>query len=628
VASCLRYDVLVEEQACLAFAYTHDFLFYLGLQVSMFESDCPEFVVPEALFTWRLQSIENSSGRTRHQNELPIVAYFSSEGTARVRSRSNREDQEMEAFSGTLKKLHPNSEREPDDHLLSSGFGTLEVEWDSGEPSFLSPWEVTLKDMVYETPSPPALSEAATMAIAKALAKVEGLPSVEEYFLRPVDERRYSDYSNRVEIPMNFSFIKERLAAGYYSNVRSVLSDAKLIRENCLKYNGPSELSQVASDIYHAFEDEVKTHVDIDDSPVPASMSIVASDVSPVQDSNDSRSTRLARRRRQGGSTRESRPGGSEEGGTTLERLPMPEQRASSSRTTRRSALGTQNAEQSRRRFRSSPVLESAASRRLRRSGSSGSVLAMETEDGGDSDECKYDDFAADRDEHGDDSSEPEDSSESDSSHDDAPRRASRRTSRNTSGQHVARESGRAKRGTANAADISSSEEWGGEQNRSSEEEEEVEAEEEEEEEEADSSPQPSRRSRRLSTSESRQEERRASPRRSARASVRSAPDKEDSDTGGAPESGRASRSRRSTRRSSLADDTLDSPRRSTRSHESRSMADLSHSDVDQEESESHNASDSGDSEEEEPEPLVTTRRGALKRRSGKLLCRCLYLLL
>lgn len=549
----------------------------------MFESDCPEFVIPEALFTWRLNSIEEASGRTRHQNEISVVAFFAPEETARGRSRANREDQEMQAYVAKVMKRHPNSEREPDEHLLSSGFGTLEVQWESeGSISTISPWEVTLQDKAYETPSPPSLSEAASLAIAKALAKVEALPNVEEYFLHPVDESRYSDYRNRVEVPMNFSFIKERLAAGYYSNVHSVLSDAMLIRDNCLKYNGPSELSQSASDVYESFVDEVKKHVDVDEPPVYDSSQLLAgaSSEGPDASNDSSRASRVARRQRQGTTTtttRASLRSGSADGGTSLERLPMPDQRTSLSRSTRArrsSASVQQNAQPNRRRSTRSDT-------------PSRSVLAVDREDDVGGDEEEDDDAEAYHDDGGDD-----EDSESMSAEDVAPRRSSRR--------QAAQKAGRG--GNSRAASVSSSDEWDG-QNRASEHEDDSESDdsplatrrtarlkrysrreqsEEEDEEPSDSgnSPLPTRRAARLTGRESRQE-RRTSP-----------------------------RSRRATRTS--LESSPDSPaRRSNRRHEAVSMADLSHSDIDEADAER-------ETDEEPEKEVVVPRRGNAKRRSGE----------
>lgn len=568
-------------------------IFSFGLQVSMYESDCPEFVIPESLFTWRLQSIENATHSTRRQNELSVVAYFSQEEPTRSRSRSP-EDEEMIAYPGTVVNRFRNAERVPDGHLRGSGFATLEVEWDGGgETSVLSPWELTLLDKVYETPNPPTLSESASRAVANALAKIESLPQVDEYFLHPVDERRYSDYRNRVEIPMNYSFIKERLAAGYYSNVRSVLSDAKLISVNCLKYNGPCELSQSASDIYDQFVNEVTSHVDIDESPVRAPVASVALDPPQLGEGLNAvhfRQTRNARREEPRPSRRSSIPSGSDDGPTSLERLPMPEQRASVSRQNRRRTTETH-------RSRSRGGLEQVSRRTSRsssgrptRSSSAQSVLAMERED----DSEGADEYIEDESQQDDDES-AEESSESVSDVEFEPQRKSRRI-RISTRQNGARRATRTT-GRTNDAAISSNASWS--------------AEEEQVEEEESAPPARSTRSAtRLLTPDS-QHETRSTSRRSTRESRRSTQE--------------VNGIRRSTRTASSTHEALESPKRATRTKGRASLADLSHSEVDEEEEEApDNESEVESSEEKVEEELQVSTRGrsALKRRrSGKSKC-------
>ncbi|EEC48653.1 predicted protein, partial [Phaeodactylum tricornutum CCAP 1055/1] len=57
-------------------------------------------------------------------------------------------------------------------------------------------------------------------------------------FLLPVNDYRYSDYPSRVEVPMDLTFVLNRLEADYYGSRPSVVADVRLIRDNCIKYNG------------------------------------------------------------------------------------------------------------------------------------------------------------------------------------------------------------------------------------------------------------------------------------------------------------------------------------------------------------------------------------------------------
>ena len=346
----------------------------------MFESDFPEFIISESLFTWRLQCIENAA-----LLNLEVVAYWKPTNDLTL-ARNSREDVEMEAYSGTLKKLLTDSDQEPDDHLLNSGYGTMELAWNGGGPdSFLSPWEVTLKDRMDDTPLPPRLKEAERRAIGNVLAKIETNPVVKEFFLHPVDERRYPDYRCRVEVPMDFSFIKERLAAGYYCSVESVLADAKLIRINCIKYNGLNELSQRASLIYDEFENEVRNSIGVSASFEPLN--------DPASQVDASRARRDALRQQQRPSTRRS----STEA-TSLEQLPLPNARHSEGRPSRRSS----------QRRNEVPSRVAVAPRRATRSGTASSEVLEDPGNVGDrstskapvhDDDDDVDSFQSERDE-------------------------------------------------------------------------------------------------------------------------------------------------------------------------------------------------------------------------------------
>lgn len=389
----------------------------------MFESDCPEFVISEKLFTWRLECLENAD--CRNCARLPVVAYYlqANEGF----------DQEMEAFPAKLRNVLSNSRLEPDDHLMNSGYGTMELKWDAGgSDSALSPWEVTLLDKVCHTPSPPCLDEAEIRAIGNALAKIETNPDVENFFLCPVDERRYPDYHRRVEVAMDFTFIKERLAAGYYCGAESVLADAKLVRDNCIKYNGPGYLSQSASEIYDKFEVEVIGSIGSGQNRRLTSLEALNGAASHV---DTSRATRHAQRQRQVASTRRS----SAEEATSLEQLPLPNVQHSEGRLLRRSRLG-RNGE---------PSLFPLAPKRVTRSGIAGiagSEVVEEESSEGDRSIAEHDQEYLDGVEEPSEASSCTGRSESECDDDVAPIRRQNARGQRPSRQNVARRSGRTKR--------------------------------------------------------------------------------------------------------------------------------------------------------------------------------------
>lgn len=79
-----------------------------------------------------------------------------------------------------------------------------------------------------------------------------------EQFVEPVDQRRYSDYLTRVEVPMDLKFIERRLDANYYSSRYSLVFDVRLVMVNCIKYNGDfGELQDSARKMVDLFEKEM-----------------------------------------------------------------------------------------------------------------------------------------------------------------------------------------------------------------------------------------------------------------------------------------------------------------------------------------------------------------------------------
>lgn len=103
-----------------------------------------------------------------------------------------------------------------------------------------------------------SLSDEDKIRAREALQKIRRAAEVREYFTDPVNERKYYDYSYRVEVPMNFTLIDRRLNANYYSTKYSLVADVKLIRDNCLKYNGEvGGLQDSARKMYEDFENEM-----------------------------------------------------------------------------------------------------------------------------------------------------------------------------------------------------------------------------------------------------------------------------------------------------------------------------------------------------------------------------------
>jgi hypothetical protein len=211
----------------------------------MFENDQTDFVIPMGLYTARLESLERalSSGESSPE----IEAYYAEDGSPN--------DSELTHYKGVVKDHSRTSDDLSGPNLCSSGYRSLVVEWEDGTSDEVSPWEVNVCASAESSqPNRPSLTDEEKKSVFKALAALKDLPNVKAFMTR-VDERRYSDYASRIEIPMDLTFITNRLEADYYATRSDVVADVKLIRENCAKYNGANdELTISASEMLEKFE--------------------------------------------------------------------------------------------------------------------------------------------------------------------------------------------------------------------------------------------------------------------------------------------------------------------------------------------------------------------------------------
>lgn len=169
---------------------------------------------------------------------MEIEAYY---------KEGNHEDAELTAFRGKAESFvrHPETGAIP--HLNGSGYRTVTVLWnDSGDMDALSPWEIDLRGHDPE-PCRVSLTDNEKRRVRESLKKIRDIDGVSSYFSYPVNEVAYSDYRSRIEVPMDLTFIANRLHTDYYSSLMSVVADVKLIKDNCLKYNGDNdETSRIA----------------------------------------------------------------------------------------------------------------------------------------------------------------------------------------------------------------------------------------------------------------------------------------------------------------------------------------------------------------------------------------------
>eukprot|EP00980_Cylindrotheca_fusiformis_P006268 scaffold1340_cov122-Cylindrotheca_fusiformis.AAC.11 len=170
-----------------------------------------------------------------------------------VHYAENGDDREFGSYPATIEGLeeqsllaHPS--------LRGSGFGSVKVTCQGYEEAF-SPWELVSSD---RRPARPSLSDEDKKLVMDKLNEQLRKGDINEYFSRPVDQARYSDYWSMVEIEMSIFFIKRRLEENYYGSKLSVVGDVRLIRDNCIKYNSiVNDLSAVASEMCTDFERSV-----------------------------------------------------------------------------------------------------------------------------------------------------------------------------------------------------------------------------------------------------------------------------------------------------------------------------------------------------------------------------------
>lgn len=218
----------------------------LPLKLSMFENDQTDFVIPMGLYTARLESLERALSSGESVNPK-IEAYYAEDGSPN--------DSELTPYKGVVKDHSRNSDDLSGPNLRSSGYRSLVVEWEDGTSDEVSPWEVNVCASTESSqPNRPSLTDVEKNSVFKALAAIRDLPGAVAFLTR-VDERRYSDYASRIEIPMDLTFITNRLEADYYATRFDVVADVKLIRENCAKYNGVNDdLTIAASEMLEKFE--------------------------------------------------------------------------------------------------------------------------------------------------------------------------------------------------------------------------------------------------------------------------------------------------------------------------------------------------------------------------------------
>lgn len=217
------------------------YISHFPLQVSIFDNDQCEFVIPECLYVHRLQKLEAALGatrRTRRVPELAVKLFYGKDNAS--------EDDDMVLYDATITGFR-GEQSQSNLHLRGSGFGLVKTT-SQGTEDFNSPWEIIIEDDESPRPELDAEEKKQMMDLINAQLRND---VVMEHLAQQVNRSQYSDYDKMVEVEMYFMKIKRRIQENFYATKLSVINDIKLIKENCLKYNGvENELTQISMQMY------------------------------------------------------------------------------------------------------------------------------------------------------------------------------------------------------------------------------------------------------------------------------------------------------------------------------------------------------------------------------------------
>ena len=221
---------------------TRPFLF----ELSVFENSSCEYIISETLYTSRISALENHvRSRGSSAAGLEVDLYY----------EQDQGDSDLQVWPATIEEILP-GERHSDVHLQGSGFSAVQV-WDGSEENrdYVSPWELNTEGVNLTRP---CMSDNEKESVLQELNRLLRKADIADHLSMPVDQVRYCDYENMVEIPMNIMFIKRRLSANFYGSKLGVVADLRLIRENCIKYNtDENEMSEIAETMCTEFEENI-----------------------------------------------------------------------------------------------------------------------------------------------------------------------------------------------------------------------------------------------------------------------------------------------------------------------------------------------------------------------------------
>lgn len=249
-------------------------------ELSLFQCDTVEYLIPEALYLWRQISLEAAIQKNCGNPKGIELFLFNAAGNGADGSDDFAEDAALVQHPAKILSVaglivycdkngipHVDFESsgfaETERHFKQCGYDCVRLKWEDDTEGHACLWELNVKKMpIEDIPLPPGISESAQIRLLETLTAVvneEGDSRIKDFFFLPVDTRRYSDYELMIEVPMDLSLVKRRLQHSYYTNLDSFLNDIKLIKLNCNKYNDESaDICEVADKLYRCFEDQVR----------------------------------------------------------------------------------------------------------------------------------------------------------------------------------------------------------------------------------------------------------------------------------------------------------------------------------------------------------------------------------
>ncbi len=165
--------------------------------VSLFQSDDDEFIIPEYIYSWRLKELERSINKNGGEVKgirvtVPCPPDSGCNG-------ENMEDADYLNYTGRLVAIIESSEDEF--HFSDSGYNALRLEWDTQDSTNkqdlagFSVWSINIACPSCDAPAAPTMGEEVTNAVRAALRNIIRMDdNVKEWFFEQVDTAKFSEF--------------------------------------------------------------------------------------------------------------------------------------------------------------------------------------------------------------------------------------------------------------------------------------------------------------------------------------------------------------------------------------------------------------------------------------------------